>query len=211
MNALRQLTSLIQGDRDPEKKLIVAAQGGDQRAFATLTRPYERPLRGFLSLRIGPSVLDDVLQETWLAAWTGLGHFTFRSRFKAWLFGIAVHKCTDYYRKRGRAEAEPIDLETAELQLGGERMGQQDAYAAIDLRHAIKGALSQLPEAQREVVEMYYYAELTLAEIATALERNLNTVKYQFYRAHTQLEQDLGPGSEKEPLRAQRESRVNER
>ncbi len=41
-----------------------------------------------------------------------------------------------------------------------------------------------MPGAQREVLELYYYAELTLPEIAAALGRNLNTVKYQFYRAH---------------------------
>ena len=38
---------------------------------------------------------------------------------------------------------------------------------------------------------MYYYAELTLAEIAEALGRNVNTVKYQFYRAHTQVAEHL--------------------
>jgi RNA polymerase sigma factor (sigma-70 family) len=54
-------------------------------------------------------------------------------------------------------------------------------------------ALRTLPEAQREVVELYYYAELTLPEIATSLNRNLNTVKYQFYRAHQAVARELGP------------------
>ena len=52
-------------------------------------------------------------------------------------------------------------------------------------------ALLKLPENQREVLEMYYFAELTLPEIAGLLDRNLNTVKYQFYRAHTQVAEQL--------------------
>lgn len=45
------------------------------------------------------------------------------------------------------------------------------------------------------VVEMYYYAELTLPEIALALGRNLNTVKYQFYRAHARAARELQESS----------------
>lgn len=51
----------------------------------------------------------------------------------------------------------------------------------------VERLLAELEETQREVIELYYYAQLTLAEIATVLERNLNTVKYQFYRAHSEL------------------------
>ena len=48
-----------------------------------------------------------------------------------------------------------------------------------------------LPEVQREVLELYYYAELTLAEIAEVCGRHESTVKYQFYRAHAQVAQQL--------------------
>jgi DNA-directed RNA polymerase specialized sigma24 family protein len=41
-------------------------------------------------------------------------------------------------------------------------------------------------------LELYYYAELNLPEIAQVLNRNLNTVKYQFYRAHTQVAAAMG-------------------
>ena len=62
----------------------------------------------------------------------------------------------------------------------------KDAYAAADRAQAVRAALAGLPEAQQEVLELYFYAELTLPEIAEMLGRNLNTVKYQFYRAHAQ-------------------------
>jgi RNA polymerase sigma factor (sigma-70 family) len=74
----------------------------------------------------------------------------------------------------------PIHEPHVEAALPGESF-HQDA----DNRHDIGQALLALPEAQREVLELYYYADLTLAEIASALNRNLNTVKYHFYKAHT--------------------------
>ena len=49
----------------------------------------------------------------------------------------------------------------------------------------------RFPEAQREVLDLYYWAELTLPEIARALNRNLNTVKYQFYRGHDLVAQGM--------------------
>lgn len=166
---------------------VVAAQRGDRRAFETLMQTHEKLLRGFLTRRVGTDAVEDVLQETWMAAWQALPKFTHRSRFKAWLFSIALHKAQDHHRARGRSLIEPLSEET---EAG---LAAPDVYAAIDLKHAVQAALSHLPDAQREVLEMYYYAELTLPEIADALKRNQNTVKYQFYRAHALVADGLGP------------------
>lgn len=170
-----------------EDALVTAAQRGERRAFDTLVRTHERLLRGFLIRRVGAEAVEDVLQETWMAAWTALPKFTRQSRFKAWLFSIALHKAQDYYRGRGRALVESL---TDEMEAN---LIAPDHYAVVDLKHAVQDALSRLPEAQREVLEMYYYAELTLPEIAHALSRNQNTVKYQFYRAHALVADGLGP------------------
>ena len=174
------------GATDNEQAWVRAAKRGDRGAFDRLVYVYGEPLRGFLVRRVGPERADDVSQETWLAAWVALPHFKARSRFKAWLYGIAVHKATDAARADGRAPATAeIDLD---LVAGG-----RDAFADADLRHAVGQTLSHLAPEQREVLELYYYAELTLPEIARALERNVNTVKYQFYRAHAQAADSLRP------------------
>jgi RNA polymerase sigma-70 factor (ECF subfamily) len=172
---------------DVEDGHVAAAQRGDRRAFDVLLQTYDKLLRGFLTRRVGADSVEDVLQETWMAAWMALPKFSRRSRFKAWLFSIAVHKTQDHHRAQGRSPVESLS-EEAEARLAG-----PDIYAAIDLKHAVQASLSRLPEAQREVLEMYYYAELTLPEIADALGRNQNTVKYQFYRAHALVADGLGP------------------
>ncbi len=188
LSPLRQLGLLPRRPEDAEAGLVTAAQRGERRAFDTLVRSHQTLLRAFLTRRVGPEAVEDVLQETWLAAWAALPGFHGRSRFKAWLFSIAQHKIQDHFRARGRSETEALDENVS-----SEDVGQRDPYAAVDLRHTVLTMLSPLPDAQREVLEMYYYAELTLPEIAQALGRNQNTVKYQFYRAHELVAEGLGP------------------
>lgn len=165
---------------DPETRLIQSAQRGDKTAFDRLVRSYAGPLLGFVARQVGPDAAEDVLQETWMAGWAALKTYRGQARFKAWLYAIARHKCLDYRRTKKRSAAEELSDDTPGLPV------PEDAYRASDRAQAVHTALSELPAAQQEVLELYFYAELTLPEIATMLGRNLNTVKYQFYRAHAQ-------------------------
>lgn len=178
---------LITGEAaDDEAVRVRAARRGDRHAFDSLVHAYERPLRGFLVRRVGSEAADDVLQETWIAAWHAMPKFAARSRFKAWLFGIALHKAADARRALGCATAESwSDMTERQIPTG------RDPFADADLKHSVQAVLAQLMPVQREILELYYYAELTLPEIAESLGRNLNTVKYQFYRAHAQAADGL--------------------
>jgi len=142
------------GSKDPDEGLVSAARRGDRRAFDSLVHVYQSPLRGFVAKRVAPAAVDDVLQETWLAAWAALPRFAGRSRFKAWLFSIALHKAVDAQRTSIPAVAGPETLE--------EQAADGDPFAAADIRHMVQAALSGLSEPQREVLDMYYYAELTM-------------------------------------------------
>ena len=170
----------LSGRRNPERRLIQAAQGGNREAFDSLMRLYADALRGFLARQVGPDAAEDVLQETWLASWSALGNYRGQSRFKAWLYAIARYKCLDYHRVQKRSRTE----ELSEDVLPQSEDVFEDIAAAAERVQAIRAALTSLPLPQQEVLELYFYAELTLPEIAEVLGRNLNTVKYQFYRAH---------------------------
>ena len=115
-----------------------------------------------------------------MAGWGALPTYRGQARFKAWLYAIARHKCLDHRRAQKQSAAEELSEETPGLPMS------EDAYAAADRAQAVRTALAGLPDTQQEVLELYFYAELTLPEIAELLGRNLNTVKYQFYRAHAQ-------------------------
>jgi RNA polymerase sigma factor (sigma-70 family) len=82
---------------------LARARAGDGEAFSELTEPYRRELQ-LHCYRILGSVQDaeDMLQETLLAAWRGLGGFEERASVRTWLYKIATNKCLNALRDTGR-------------------------------------------------------------------------------------------------------------
>lgn len=136
MSIIEQIGLLPRAEERAEQRLVASAMRGDRAAFDTLTREHAKALRGFLVRRLNLEAAEDVLQETWVAAWAALPRFTSRSRFKAWLFGIAQHKIQDHYRAQGRTPTEPL---ADHANVPDTR--QPDPYGAVDLKHAVRGAL----------------------------------------------------------------------
>ena len=165
-----------------ERQLIKAAQSGNRESYDALIRSYEALLRGFLRKRNYGDAVEDIMQEVWIAGWRGIGQLQGDCRFKQWIFKIALRKCVDHYRGSANQSFTQMPEQADEV-----ASGDADFAAAVDLEDAVRCALETLPEAQREVVELYFYADLTLAEVAESLGRNLNTVKYQFYQANVKM------------------------
>jgi RNA polymerase sigma factor (sigma-70 family) len=86
---------------------LVRARAGDEEAFRELVDPYRSELQ-FHCYRILGSVQDaeDLLQETLLAAWRGLGRFEGRASLRAWLYRIATNRCLNALRDFGRRPKE---------------------------------------------------------------------------------------------------------
>lgn len=154
--------------------------------FDSMFAPFDSELRAFVRRRVSPQAVDDVMQEIRIAAFASVSSFGRRSSRRTWLYGIALNKCRDFYRGRGK-DSMHVSLEQAK-----EISSATDAHAATELHQTVIAALEDLSQSQREVLELYYYGEFTLPEIAQVLSRNLNTVKYQFYRGHAELANQLG-------------------
>lgn len=157
---------------------MAAAIQGDRAAFDELVVIHAPEFRRYISKRIVAESVDDVLQDVWLAAWAALPNYDQRGRFKSWLYGICLHKIRDHYRS--------IKRHVPEVELSEQVVEASNGVDAATLA-ALPGMIAELTESQREVLELYYFSQLNLPEIARALNRNLNTVKYQFYRAHSEL------------------------
>ena len=82
--------------------LVRAARSGSQSAFARLVATHERPLREFLR-KSGFGDADDIAQEAFLAAWSGLARLKDDEGFRAWLFGVAWRKAIDHGRSAHRS------------------------------------------------------------------------------------------------------------
>ncbi len=190
---------------DPDAPLVEAARAGDERAFDALVYRYQASLVLFVEARLD-SVIDaqDVAQEIFLSAWRHLSRFQGRSRFRTWLFGIAVNHCADAARRQRSRRTESGGLEALEnvhaTDAGGRERWQRlwgapeplgDFRQWAEEREDLRQHLAALSEAEREVLDLYYYGELNLPEISQILGINLNTLKYRFYQAHRRLRASL--------------------
>lgn len=118
---------------------------------------------------------EEVVQEAFLAAWRSLSNFDpVRGSTRTWLLSIVRNRAIDVLRSRGRRPSLPLDLEIHDVR--DERDPSTDAATAIDAR-AATAVLAQLPHAQREAVELAFFAGLSHTEIAEQVRAPLGTVK----------------------------------
>jgi RNA polymerase sigma-70 factor (ECF subfamily) len=158
--------------------LIRRMAAGDREAFGRFYDRYS-PLVFPLILRIVRDRSDaaDVLQDVFWEAWQGAALYDpARGTPEAWMITRARTRAIDRVRalrRRGETFVPPIDdgLAAAPPEPGG------DAAERAEDRGIIQGALEALPLAQRQVIELAYYAGLTQTEIAERLQQPLGTVK----------------------------------
>jgi RNA polymerase sigma-70 factor (ECF subfamily) len=106
-----------------EPTVLTRARTGDELAFRELTDPYRRELEVHCYRLLGSLTdAEDMLQETMLAAWRGLGGFEERASLRAWLYRIATNQCLNELRYHGRRiPVEPVPpFEPPEPTLRGE-------------------------------------------------------------------------------------------
>lgn len=175
----------------PDEQLMERVRAGDGRAIATLYDRY-----GVLVFSLALRMLNDresaeeLVQEVFLRAWRqaasyqpGLG------RLSTWLLGIARNLAVDELRRRGaRPQRAGGDTEERLNQIASPRNEDPaEQVSAATQRQEIQRALQELPEAQRQVIELAYYGGLTQSEIAERLGDPLGTVKTRMRLATRKL------------------------
>ncbi|WP_033296225.1 sigma-70 family RNA polymerase sigma factor [Amycolatopsis jejuensis] len=191
------------------------ARAGDEHAFGELVEPYRRELQVHC-YRILGSLTDaeDMLQETLLAAWRGLGGYAGRASVRTWLYRIATNRCLNALRDAGRRiPAEPSPpftptepsrrTEVTWLQPAPDAMlehlsdhepGPAARYGAKEsLELAFVAALQHLPPRQAAVLVLRDVLGYSTTETADLLDTSAIAVKGALQRARTQLRQSYEP------------------
>ncbi len=160
--------------------LCDAALAGNTFAFGAAYDQYASLLYGLL-LRIIRDAEDaqEILQETFLAAWTDARKFDpSRGSELAWLISMARSRAIDRLRSRERRSkreeeaARQISMLRPNVDPGG-----NDPVAFREIRSAVRSAMQELPDAQRSALELAYFDGLSQSEIASRLGEPLGTIK----------------------------------
>ncbi|HEY1480629.1 MAG TPA: RNA polymerase sigma factor [Gaiellales bacterium] len=171
--------------RPSDARLAARAARGDREAFGTLVAGH-RDRVWAIALRMCRDEADaeDVLQETFLAAWRAIGRFGGRSEVSTWLYRIAVNKSYDLIAKR-RTTATLDELNEPAAAID---TGEQRARA-----RAIEQALASIAPDFRAVAVLCDILGLTPGEAAAILEIPEGTAKSRLFRARGELARALAP------------------
>ncbi len=147
----------------------------------------------------------DVLQNTYVKVLTGSARFGGHSAFKTWLFGVI--RFTALEARRGSKR----DLAIADL-VEPDQVAQAADAALMEVEEgeALRGALTQLPARQQEVLHLVFYQEMTIAEAAVVMEVSLGSARTHYERGKQRLREllssDGGSKRSKAGMRAERGS-----
>ena len=199
--------------------LIAQARAGDGDAFKELTEQYHPELQVHCYRMLGSfQDAEDVLQETLLAAWRGLGGFEERASIRTWLYRIATNRCLNARRSTSRRRAKEWDVPGVEppepTQLGEVPwlqpypdallegviegpFGPESRYEQTEsISLAFVTALQILPPRQLAVLVLRDVLGFSAGEVAEMLASTLDSVNSALKRARANLEQKLSSGAD---------------
>ena len=171
-----------------DQQLAKLVREGNEAAFVTLIRRYERVLAGLIRSRIGSGEqVQDVLQETLVHAWRGLRRDTPRD-VRPWLLQVARNRCRDYFRSPQRRELYVRTETLAPLvnRLGIALSRQREASRAI------VEAMDEVPDRERAALRAFYLDGLSIAEIAARHRCPDGTVKRRLSYGRDRIRTALG-------------------
>ncbi len=181
-----------------EAPLVARAKAGDASAFSELVSHYERRVfRMAKQITQNDDDAEDVLQETFLKAYTHLDNFQGNSKFYTWLVRIAVNEALMKLRKRRSDRTVPLDepIDTGEDEMVREIAvwdeNPEETYSREELAELLDQAIQSLKPAYRTVFLLRDIEELSIEETAEALKLSISAVKSRLLRARLQLREKL--------------------
>ena len=181
-----------------EADLVAKAKAGDADAFTDLINQYERRVfRMAKQITQNDEDAEDVLQETFLKAYSHLDGFQGNSKFYTWLVRIAVNEALMKLRKRRSDKTVPLDepIDTGEDVVAREVAVWEDnpeqRYSREEMADILNEAVQSLKPAYRTVFVLRDIEEMSIEETAEALGLSISAVKSRLLRARLQLREKL--------------------
>jgi RNA polymerase sigma-70 factor, ECF subfamily len=184
--------------RTDNSELVSLAAAGNARAFELIMRRHNRLLfRTARSILKDDTETEDALQESYLSAWRGLAKFRADATLATWLVRIVVNESLGRLRRRG-AQVIPLDAAVDSDEAAMDDTTEQDASEQPErqairaqMRKMIEARIDTLPDAFRTVFMLRAVEELSVEEVAAALDIPEATVRTRFFRARGLLREGL--------------------
>jgi RNA polymerase sigma-70 factor (ECF subfamily) len=163
-----------------DRDLVRRIEAGDEEAFRGLFRRYAATATS-LARRVvrQPFLAEEIVQEAFLAVWRNpAGYDQGRGSVRSWLMGMVHHRAVDAVRREESQRRRAEDLATSDVVVVEDPAEVVvDELGVPEERKAVRAALEELPDAQRQVIELMYFGGLSQSTISERLGLPLGTVK----------------------------------
>jgi len=162
-----------------DSELVNAVLDGSKEAFAILVKRYERPVRAVALAVVGDHHLaTDVSQDAFVKAYEALAGLRKPGAFGPWLMKITRRCALDFARRNPKETQFELNV-TAAIENPNDQLDEE--------KQALLAAVVKLPEAERQVVMLRYFAGHSVKDVADIVGRGVGTVTKQLSRAHKRL------------------------
>jgi RNA polymerase sigma factor (sigma-70 family) len=177
---------------DADDATVIQLSRHEPEQFTVLFRRHAPHIQRYVVRRLGQDAADDIVAETFLLAFRQRDCYDqTRADARPWLYGIATnligrHRRTEIrmYRALARTGADPV------MEPFTDRV--DDRVSASTASRRLAAALARLPEEFRDTLLLVAWGDLSYAEVATALEVPVGTVRSRMSRARSKLRRTLG-------------------
>lgn len=176
-----------------DQALVRQALDGDQGAYQDLLQKYREPIFHHINKMVrNRREVDDLVQESFIKAFSSLQSYSFDYAFSTWLYKIATNHSIDYLRKKKLntfSIDQPLQTKDGDLEYEiPDANYRPDRHIVQDQRRElIQEAIDALPPKYHRVIVMRHQQDKSYEEIARALDLPLGTVKAHIFRARELL------------------------
>jgi RNA polymerase sigma factor (sigma-70 family) len=183
--------------KEQEQSLITAALAGDQKAYQELFDQHRSSINHIIAKIVrNPDEARDLVQETFIKAFSSLASYRFEYRFSTWLYKIAANNSIDYLRKKkfnAFSLDKPIKTKDGEvtMELPDNSYNPEQHYSSKIRSNTIQEAIDSLPPKYKDVITLRHQEDYSYEEIASRLRIPVGTVKARIFRARELLKKKL--------------------
>jgi RNA polymerase sigma-70 factor (ECF subfamily) len=175
-----------------DEAVVALVARSDDTALAELYDRYGRVAYG-LARRIvrDEALAQDAVQEAFLAVWRTASRFVpERAKASTWILTLVHRRAVDLVRREERRRTDALELAPEPTTASAD----DDAWLRLR-RERVQAALRQLPDPQREALELAYYGGFTQSELAERLGQPIGTIKSRMFGGLARLRELLGEES----------------
>jgi RNA polymerase sigma-70 factor (ECF subfamily) len=176
-----------------DESLVRETLAGSQASFQLLVERYQERIFSLARHYTRNAVdVEDLVQDTFLKAFSRLDTFQGQSSFFTWLYRIAVNTILDGIKRRGRSPVNVVEDPEALAAPGSTRVsGPSAGMEREEIARITHAVLGELPEIFRAVLVMREFEDLSYQQIADVLEISIGTVESRLFRARARFKDKL--------------------